>query len=407
MLSPDKMNAEPKLPGVSTNSVRRSCGSRLLWLVLGLAALVLATGIARAHTANESYLVFRLDGTNVTGQLDIARKDLQQGIRVAGTDPGTLSAEGLLRREEAYGLDLVGRLELKLDETVVPLEVTDFTTLALNNGDYARLMFAAAGLDRPPSVLRINCRALFAIDASMHGLLRLEHGGRTEAVAFTGETPVHQFNLSAPSRSGHQWLTFVGEGVWHIWIGFDHILFLIALLLPAVFRQSTAGGWEGVDRFRPALINVLKIVTAFTVAHSITLSLAALEIVSLPSRLVESAIAASVVLAATNNLYPWFKDKGWMIAFGFGLIHGFGFASVLGDLGLTQGTLALALVGFNVGVELGQMAIVAVFLPVAFLLRQSWFYRGLVFKAGSVVVMGIATAWMVERLFLIKVIPWP
>jgi hypothetical protein len=168
-------------------------------------------------------------------------------------------------------------------------------------------------------------------------------------------------------------------------------LFLIALLLPAVFRRD-ANEWISVERFSPAVMNVFKIVTAFTVAHSITLSLAALEVVTLPSQWVESAIAGSVILAATNNLYPWFKDKGWIIAFGFGLIHGFGFANVLGELGLSRSTLAVALVGFNIGVEIGQLAIVAVFLPMAFLFRQGWFYRVLIFKAGSVAVILIASA---------------
>jgi hypothetical protein len=238
----------------------------------------------------------------------------------------------------------------------------------------------------------------------MHGLLRVESGERTDAVAYTVDTPAHQFSLAGTEGRWRQWMTFVAEGIWHIWIGFDHILFLIALLLPAVFRRKE-NAWVSTDRFSPAAMNVLKIVTAFTVAHSITLSLAALEIVTLPSQWVESAIAASVVLAATNNLYPWFRDKGWLVAFGFGLIHGFGFANVLGELGLSRSTLAAALVGFNIGVEIGQLAIVAIFLPAAFLFRRTWFYRVLVFKAGSVVVILIAAAWMIERIFEIRIIP--
>ena len=140
-------------------------------------------------------------------------------------------------------------------------------------------------------------------------------------------------------------------------------------------------------------------VTAFTLAHSITLSLAALGVISLPSRLVESVIAASVVLAALNNLRGTIEGKRWIMAFGFGLIHGFGFASVLADLGLPQNALVLALVGFNVGVELGQLAIVAAFLPVAFLLRRTWFYRVGVLTGGSILVAVVASWWLVQRLF--------
>ena len=188
------------------------------------------------------------------------------------------------------------------------------------------------------------------------------------------------------------------EGIWHIWIGFDHILFLVALLLPAVLvRQQRT--WSPTPSLRAASVDVLKVVTAFTVAHSITLSLAVLGVVSLPARLVESVIAASVVIAALNNLRGTIDRKRWLMAFVFGLVHGFGFASVLADLGLPQGALALALVGFNVGVELGQLAIVAVFLPLAFLLRATSFYRVGVLRLGSLAVALLASWWFVQRAF--------
>jgi hypothetical protein len=147
---------------------------------------------------------------------------------------------------------------------------------------------------------------------------------------------------------------------------------------------------------------VLKVVTAFTLAHSITLSLAALQIISLPSRLVESTIAASVVFAALNNLRGTIESKRWVMAFCFGLIHGFGFASVLADLGLPQGALVLALVGFNLGVEVGQLAIVAAFLPIAFLLRGTGFYRRGVLTFGSALIALIALWWFVQRAFDIQ-----
>jgi hypothetical protein len=163
--------------------------------------------------------------------------------------------------------------------------------------------------------------------------------------------------------------------------------------------------WQPVAGFREALWDVFRIVTSFTVAHSITLSLAALGIVALPSRLVESAIAASVVVAALNNLRPVVEGRRWMVAFGFGLIHGFGFASVLTELGLPRDALVLALVGFNVGVEIGQLAIVALFLPLAYSLRRSRFYRRAVMTGGSIVIAAVAATWLAERVFNFKVLP--
>ncbi len=173
-------------------------------------------------------------------------------------------------------------------------------------------------------------------------------------------------------------------------------MFLISLLLPAVLWRRDCG-WQPVKKFRTAFIEVAKIVTAFTLAHSITLSLATLQILSLQSRWVESAIAASVLLAALNNIFPLVNKRIWLMAFGFGLIHGLGFASVLTDLGLPGDALALALVGFNLGVEAGQFVIVGAFLPMAFWLRQTWCYQRLTLAAGSWLIAVIAVFWLLDR----------
>jgi hypothetical protein len=176
-------------------------------------------------------------------------------------------------------------------------------------------------------------------------------------------------------------------------------------LLPAVLLWGAAG-WRPADSFRQAFWDVLRIVTAFTVAHSITLSLATLGLVALPSRWVEAAIALSVVLAALNNVWPLVHSRRWAVAFCFGLIHGFGFASVLQDLGLPREALVLALVGFNLGVEVGQLAIVAVFLPLAFAARRTNFYRSGVLVGGSLLIACVAGVWLAERVFNFKVLPF-
>ncbi len=379
---------------ISNRSSRVTFSSAIALAVL---FLVVPTG-TRAHTPSATYLSARLDGTNLTLRWDVALRDLHQGLGLDSNSVSRVPATELQRREEALALDVAAGLKLRANSNAVALVVTDYTALTLNDVEYARLLLDARELPPALGELELDARAVFKVDTNMHGFLRLEHSGRVDAVAFNLQQPVHRFDLAGGSGGWQRWLTFIWEGVWHIWIGFDHILFLIALLLPAVLVRKEKR-WVPVASLRAAMWNVLGIVTAFTVAHSVTLSLAALEIVSLPSRLVESVIAASVALAAANNLWPVLRGQGWLVAGGFGLIHGFGFASVLADLGLGGGDLVAPLVGFNLGVELGQIAIVLVFVPVAYALRGTGFYRRAVLQAGSALVVALALYWMFERLF--------
>ncbi len=157
------------------------------------------------------------------------------------------------------------------------------------------------------------------------------------------------------------------------------------------------GRWRAVATFRRAFLEVFGIVTAFTLAHSVTLSLAVFGFITLPSRLIESTIAASVVVAALNNIYPLIEKRLWIVAFAFGLVHGLGFANVLTDLALPKPALAVSLVSFNLGVEAGQLAIVATFLPLAYLSRRSWLYFRLALGAGSLCIAAIASVWLIER----------
>jgi len=125
--------------------------------------------------------------------------------------------------------------------------------------------------------------------------------------------------------------------------------------------------------------------------------------ISLPSRLIESTIAASVVIAALNNLYPLITQRLWIVAFLFGLVHGLGFANVLADLALPKPSLVISLVSFNLGVEAGQLMIVAALLPLAFLARRSWFYPRLVLGAGSLGIAAVAAIWLIERSFNVSI----
>jgi hypothetical protein len=189
----------------------------------------------------------------------------------------------------------------------------------------------------------------------------------------------------------------VAEGVSHIWEGYDHLAFVTLLVLPIVL-----GGPRRRDGKRPptrnAIASIAGVITAFTAAHSLTLALATLGVVSVPTRAVESAIAISVLVAAVANVLPNVPRLGAKLAFGFGLVHGLGFATALGDLGARDAGVAASLAGFNVGVELGQLAVVAAALPILFALRDSRVARVAVNYACSAACVGLAAIWLAERL---------
>jgi hypothetical protein len=176
--------------------------------------------------------------------------------------------------------------------------------------------------------------------------------------------------------------SFVWLGVEHVLTGWDHLLFLLVLML-------RGGGW----------LSLAKIVTAFTVAHSITLALAVLDVMALPDRLVEAVIALSIAAVSAENLLRPAISRRWVVSFAFGLVHGFGFSSALRDIGLPTPGLALSLLGFNVGVELGQALVVAVALPALALLRSTrWETR--VVRSASLAILVVGLVLVVERTFL-------
>jgi hypothetical protein len=194
----------------------------------------------------------------------------------------------------------------------------------------------------------------------------------------------------------------LGQGISHILGGPDHLLFLIALLLPAVLVRI-AGRWRAAGALRPALVQVAWIATAFTLAHSITLALASFGVLRVPASVVEPLIALTVLLAALNNLWPVVQRRLALVAFAFGLVHGFGFAEVLAPLGLPPGELAWALLAFNAGVEIGQVSVVgAAFVLLALLRRWSGYSRW-VLGAGSAAVALLAVGWIAERVLDVPV----
>jgi hypothetical protein len=365
--------------------------------VAGLACgLSLPGAPAMAHKASDSYLSITVTDQGPSGRWDIALRDLDAALSLDADGNGEITWGEVRTRHADIAAYAAQRLTLRADDRACAVSVGEQLIDGHTDGAYTvlPLAFDCSGL---PRTLTVDYRLFADLDPQHRGLLNLQSPTASVAAVFGPDAPQQRFELAAPDRLA-QFVDYGREGVWHIWIGFDHILFLLSLLLPAVLVRRNRQ-WQAAETFGASFWDVARIVTAFTVAHSVTLTLATLGWVSLPSRLIESVIAASVVLAALNNLFPVAVRRRWLAAFGFGLIHGFGFATVLADLALPRDALALALLGFNVGVEVGQLAIVAVFLPLAFAVRHSRFYQRGVLLGGSALIAGLAAVWFVERAF--------
>ncbi|MEP7186885.1 MAG: HupE/UreJ family protein [Rhodanobacter sp.] len=407
--------------------MRRGRGILVGWLAL---VMTLTSLPALAHKESDAYLNLRTDATDhhrLHGQWDIALRDLDFAIGIDGNHDGAITWGEVQARRTAIEQYALARVDIKGDGLICELQPTGQKIDQHTDGAYAVIEFDAICDKNIPSKLTVVYRLLYDLDPYHRGIVTIHAGDKVAGAVLGPDRPVATLNLHAPERWS-EFTSFLSDGIWHIWTGIDHILFLLSLLLPAVLirRRSDAPSrhvrlgagvadssgammalashrtryrWEATASFWPACLDVIKIVTAFSVSHSITLSLAVLGIVHLPSRLVESGIALSVLVAALNNVYPLVHKRIWVVAFGFGLIHGLGFASALAGLELPAGAMAASLGGFSVGVEIGQEAIVLAFLPLAFLLRKTRFYQVTLLRWGSMLIMVIAAGWLVQRAF--------
>jgi hydrogenase/urease accessory protein HupE len=366
-------------------------------VLLALAFVLAAAGSAGAHSINFAVAFVAVSGppggapggVSVDVNLTITASDVERATRQQVNDPRTGTVDpGLLQDAEDAIARYVG-------------ERTWMTA-----GD------AACTLAEPPSVtpesdtgisvaLRFTCPAEGALVYRSRAMLGFDPAARQAVMLRVGNEDVQVALLDADDDAAllrsRLWLgvpvDVVGEyvrlGIEHIFLGYDHIAFLIAVLLWA--RR---------------LMTLVKVVTAFTVAHSITLSLAALGIVVIPSWIVEPAIAATIVLVAAENFFSRNVENRWMWTGPLGLIHGFGFASALAERGLPPGSIGYSLAAFNIGVEIGQIAIVSIVLPLMLLADRALAQgaaparRPALVYPMSAIVMLLGAWWFAERTVL-------
>jgi hypothetical protein len=362
-----------------------------------LLALLTAACSAHAHIASNGFLNIKVDDAHVSGSMELAIRDAELAVGLDHDGNGKVTWGELKSSQMALQNYVLGHLHLAGNGGPCPLAFGSVEVNERVDGSYLWLPFTAdcrAAAER----FSIDYRMLDAEDPSHRGLLTLTSDGAAQTAVLGGAAQPRQFKLKDPV-AWSAFMEYLHAGIWHILSGIDHLLFLLSLLLPAVLMRRQKR-WEAVPFAAPAFVNILKVVTAFTLAHSITLSLAAFDVIRLPSRLTESVIAASIIVAALNNIFPKVTEGRWRIAFAFGLLHGFGFASVLAEMGLPKGARLISLVAFNLGVEAGQLAVVLAVMPVAYLLRSTAFYRRAVMPWGSSAIACLALVWLVQRAVL-------
>lgn len=377
-----------------------------------LALALAAPGAVQAHQASDAYLRAGTDAQGrLTLQVDVALRDLDTVLELDGDADGALRWGEVRRREADIAAYVADRLRLD-DGRCLLRAVPGLALDRKADGVYAVLHYiapcAAAGLSLDYRLFAetdpTHRGLLAAIDAAGRALgpLRsLRAGAPAQPLApadaasasAAGAPPGDAAGIASSNSPG-----FFGEGLHHILIGADHVLFLVCLVLPLALGPGASGPWHR------RLLPVVGLVTAFTIGHSITLGLASLRVVSLSPRLIEPLIAATIALTALDNLRPFLGRRRVLAAGGFGLVHGFGFAGPLIELDLAPAAMARALLQFNLGVEAGQLLVVGLAMLLLWPLRSGVGGRHAL-RAGSACAGLLALVWLGERLLDVKLLP--
>jgi len=324
--------------------------------------------------------------------------NLLQNTAQASTQPATSAPtpEQLQAKQAAITQVIQASLVVEVNEQAQSLDFIDQSVVLHNDGLYVRQRFSGLSVPAPVRFVVVRYGFFNQNDKLGRAFFKLQLGQEEVSSVFDSSKETQRFALGESKR----WATmglFTQEGAMHIWGGPDHLLFLFTLLLPGLMLLQRGSDTSSVGT-RAAGLFALKVITAFTLAHSVTLLASVMDWITLPSRWIESAIALSIMLSAALNLQKRIVFSHWKLALVFGLIHGMGFANGLRELGLSHLYFMETLLAFNIGVELGQIAaVLAVGIPIVLLARndqsKAWLTRWI-----SVAVFLIALFWLIERL---------
>jgi len=350
------------------------------WRACRLAVLLWA--LARtltAHTISLTYADIAIAGQQVRWSLKLPVPELDLLLELDRNHDGNVDAREIREAQPRIQQYVLSKIAVAEGDRSLPGTMGDLGLWKDPEGHpflQTEIVFHTAGSDG--ARLTLHCDLLRDAVSTHRTLAKISEGGRVRDFVFEQG---RDYVAEVRTRPIDAVLQFIRMGILHIFTGYDHIAFLLGVVL--------IGG-----SFR----TILKVVTSFTIAHSLTLALAAFRIVELPSRMVESGIALSIMYIALENLFFQKVDRRWIVTFFFGVIHGFGFASALQEANLTRNLMATALFSFNFGVEIGQLCIVALLLPALLYLSRMKLCTPIV-KTCSAAIFVLGTVWFCQRVW--------
>lgn len=359
-----------------------------------------------AHQSSTSFITLDQNDNVTEGLWKVAIEDLKGMQNFDLNNDGDIQWREFTSSKSELLLLLKSGFKLKEREGMCNIN-SDNKKLALDTIlDRKYILFSFQTNCSLTSITEIRYDYYFNVDNDHKGIITLSDDKKKSNIYVAA---VNKPNITIEHNTSSSFIDIVKEGVWHIWMGFDHIIFVLTLLFGVLFVTKNNQCAKNTSNKYQQITEITKVITAFTVAHSITLALAALDIINPSVRFIESAIALTLIIAALHNIRHLLPKRTtvifswpiWKMAFVFGLIHGFGFANVLAEMNLSVSNFAETLLAFNLGVEVGQLMIVILFIATSFLLFSFVKLKSLknVLPVSSVLVMFVGAFWFVERAF--------
>jgi len=361
---------------------------------LSLAAACVAAP-ASAHSTSTSFVALEIPraGPTVAVRWDLSLHDIVWTVFIDRNFDGVVTWEEVRAAQPLIERAVLAEISVARGGAPCPLRVRDLALATRLEQNF--LSVALLAECEKAGVVSMGGTMFMTGDASQRVLLSATRGGETFREALSPGAP--RWTEPAHVSAWQSFVRFVGEGVSHVLMGYDHIVFVLLLLLPSVLRPVD-GKWQGATGLTQVARDIVTIITAFTIAHSTTLALAVTGTVHLPTQPIEAAIAASIAVAGGINLLPRLSNLRLPLAFGFGFVHGFGFANALREIDAAGSALLPLLAGFNIGVEVAQLAIVTAVLPLIYMARGTRWYTTGVMPLGSCALGAAGVVWLIQRL---------